>query len=440
MERCLFNRISVCQHGFIVERSCVTQLVEVLDQIGTKLDYICGHVKSLWHSKPRETPKEATSIWFWGEHAKMARIVPAQSIPVSDYIWFNIKPLTCDFRGPTGSTLGPMLFLLYVNSWPDAVRSSQIAAFADDAKIFKEITSTRDSEQLQEDLFNLVTRSDSASLNFNYRKCKAQPITRTLKPVIFVYHMAGSQLEVVCAEKDLVVYITDNLTWNKQVNVQCAKASRLLGYVRRTTRLIKSITVRRWAYLILVRSHPGYATQVWTPQSIDLIGKLECVQRRATKYILDLPFICDQTYGDRLMNFKSLPISCWHKFLDMIFFFKVVTGTVRISPSVLPQVMVTLTTRSESKRNVTHFISRKWNIVTFQRSFFNRTTKIWNTLTNDLQLWCNFQISQFKSVMYKYYVDALKRNYDPENPRSWKTISPSCNVSRNVFVRVCCCF
>ena len=115
----------------------------------------------------------------------------------------NIKPLTCDFRGPTGSTLGPMLFLLYVNSWPDAVRSSQIAAFADDAKIFKEITSTRDSEQLQEDLFNLVTRSDSASLNFNYRKCKAQPITRTLKPVIFVYHMAGSQLEVVCAEKDL---------------------------------------------------------------------------------------------------------------------------------------------------------------------------------------------------------------------------------------------
>ena len=53
-------------------------------------------------AKPRETPKEATSVWFWGEPANMARIVPAQSIPVSDYIWFNIKPLTCDFTGPTG--------------------------------------------------------------------------------------------------------------------------------------------------------------------------------------------------------------------------------------------------------------------------------------------------------------------------------------------------
>ena len=57
--------------------------------------------------------------------------------------------------------------------------------------------------------------------------------------------MTGSPLEL--AEKDLLVYITDNLTRNKQINVQCAKASRVLGYVRRNTRLVKSITVRRSA-------------------------------------------------------------------------------------------------------------------------------------------------------------------------------------------------
>ena len=78
--------------------------------------------------------------------------------------------------------------------------------------------------------------------------------------------------------------ILQTLTWNKQVNVQCAKASRLLGYVRRNTRLVKRITVRRSAYLTLVRSHLDYATQVWTPQTIDLIRKLEGVQRRATNY------------------------------------------------------------------------------------------------------------------------------------------------------------
>ena len=45
-------------------------------------------------------------------------------------------------------------------------------------KVFKEITSTRDAEQLQEDISDLVTWSDSSSLNFNYSKCKAQRITR----------------------------------------------------------------------------------------------------------------------------------------------------------------------------------------------------------------------------------------------------------------------
>ena len=71
------------------------------------------------------------------------------------------------------------------------------------------------------------------------------------------------------------------------------------------------------------------------------------------------------------MNLNLLPISYWHEFLDMIFFFKAVTGTFRVSPSVLPQVLGTRTTTSYSNRNVTHFISRKCNTVTFQRSFFN---------------------------------------------------------------------
>ena len=234
-----------------------------------------------------ETPKEATPVWFWGNLPTWIESYLHNRFQRVTILGATSSPLPVASGVPQGSILGPMLFLLYVNSLPNAVRSSQIAAFADDTKIFKEITSTRDAEQLQEDLSNLVTRSDSASLNFNYSKCKAQCITRKLKPVIFVHHMAGSQLEVVCAEKYLGVYITDNLMWNKQVNAQCAKARRLLEYIRSNTRLVKSITVRSLAYLTLVRSHLGYATQVWTLQSIDLIRKLE--------RILDLPFICGQT-------------------------------------------------------------------------------------------------------------------------------------------------
>ena len=68
------------------------------------------------------------------------------------------------------------------------------------------------------------------------------------------------------------------------------------------------------------------------------------------------------------MNLNLLPISHWHQFLDMIFFFKVVTGRVRVNPSVPLQVLVTCTTRSNSNRfYVTHFISRKCNTVVFEK-------------------------------------------------------------------------
>ena len=54
--------------------------------------------------------------------------------------------------------------------------------------------------------------------------------------------------------------------------------------------------------------------------------------------------------------------------------------------------------------------------VTLQKPFFNTTTRIWTTLANNLHLSCNLHISQFKSITYKYYEDALEHNYDTEDP------------------------
>ena len=55
-----------------------------------------------------------------------------------------------------------MLFLLYANSLPGTVKSSHVAAFADDTK-----KSPTDATLLQDDLSNLATWSSSAGLMFN---------------------------------------------------------------------------------------------------------------------------------------------------------------------------------------------------------------------------------------------------------------------------------
>ena len=48
-----------------------------------------------------------------------------------------------------------MLFLLYVNELPKAVKTSKVACFADDTKLLKQIDNLQDSVGLQNDINNL---------------------------------------------------------------------------------------------------------------------------------------------------------------------------------------------------------------------------------------------------------------------------------------------
>ena len=80
---------------------------------------------------------------------------------------------------------------------------------------------------------------------------------------------------------------------------------------------------RRTLYLAIVRCHLGYATQVWSPQSVGLLKQVESVQRRATKYILKLPFRTDIAYKTRLQLTNLIPLRYYNSLRNGrdVFFF-----------------------------------------------------------------------------------------------------------------------
>ena len=347
------------------------------------------------------------------------------------------KPVTSGV--PQGSILGPILFLLYVNDLPDVVQHSNIACFADDTKLYKCIDSNPDASLLQRDLTNLGNWSASSGLTFNEDKCKCQRITRKVKPVEHSYQLAGKPLEVTTAEKDLGVWISSDLTWTRHVTEKCAKANKLLGFLRRCALEISNHRTRRTLYLAVVRPVLGYATQVWCPQTVELIRRTERIQRRATKFILDLPFLCSETYKDRLVATNLLPICYWHEFMDLTLFFKATTGMISISPNVIPQKLIpSRITRSTANPNVTSFRIRKCKTVTYQNSFFNRTARIWNILPECIRMPTSIQ--SFKLKLLEYYFEALRTSYDPEEPRTWKSICVKCKNARLLNCPVTCCF
>lgn len=167
-------------------------------------------------------------------------------------------------------------------------------------------------------------------------------ITSKIHPVNSSYTIKGSPLERVTTEHDLGIYVSDDLTWTKQVNEQAGRANKLFGYIKRNTGSIQDISLRRLMHLTLVLLLFGYASQIWAPQSVQLISAcIERTQRRATKYILKLPFLSPISFRERLRSLKLLPITYWHEYLDMVIFFILTHGLVNVDSNTVPRIRST---------------------------------------------------------------------------------------------------
>ena len=135
------------------------------------------------------------------------------------------------------------------------------------------------------------------------------------------------------------------------------------------SRFIHSTSVRRTLYPGLVRAHLGYATQVWAPQGIELISKLESIQRRATKFILCLPFLTNISYKERLMSVNLLPVCYWHELLDLVYFYKATHNMIHLDPSVVPFVRECARRTRISVRSSQSFVPKNAGLLPFRNLF-----------------------------------------------------------------------
>ena len=172
------NLLSSLQHGAVHGRSCTTQLLEVLDkwteaiEQEDSVDAIYLDFAKAFDTVPHQ--RLLVKLAGYGIGGKVLKWIAAflegrrQRVLVngSNSSW---SPVTSGI--PQGSVLGPMLFVCYINDMPDVV-DSPIHMFADDTKIFRQMTAQSDQVTLQIDLRQLEAWTKKWQLRFNEEKCK----------------------------------------------------------------------------------------------------------------------------------------------------------------------------------------------------------------------------------------------------------------------------
>ena len=365
------------QHGFVPGRSCVSQLLQVLEDWTENLDrgipidtfylYFKKAFDSVAHNR-LEIMLESLGIrekllqWIKGFITGRTQRVVLEG-QASEWV-----PVTSGV--PQGSVLGPTLFIAVIHSLPDEIRST-VKVYADDTKVYRPITNPQDAEQLQEDLDRLVSWSNIWQLPFNIEKCKVMHIGNTNPK--FEYSMASQKLEVTSQEKDLGVIVDNSLSFHAHTDAVVARAYRTLGIIRRTFIILDETTLPL-VYKAMVRPILEYANTVWGPIFIGDQWKIERVQKRATKMVAAIKHL---PYEDRLRRLKLPSLRYRRDRGDMLTVYNLLSNKIRIDASAFFALSTGNTeTRGHSKKLKKPTANKAHR----QRFFSHRVIDLWNSL------------------------------------------------------------
>ena len=284
------------------------------------------------------------------------------------------------------------------------LKNSNIRLFADDAKIFKVISSQDDAINLQCDIDKVVNWTKIWKLDFNVSKCKVLHLGVSNNEYNYkMEHLNEiTLLQSATEEKDLGVIIDNKLQFDQHIGSIVRKSNIVLGLMKRNFKYMnEDIFVK--LYKTLVRPLVEYASPVWNPKKIKNVKLLEGIQRRATKLVAQVK---DLPYPLRLQKLNLTTLEYRRKRNDIIEVFKIFEGYNDVNYKKFFDQPVASITRGH-KYKIT---KNRCNTNIRQNFFTNRIIKTWNNLPENI---INSEsIETFKTRLERFWAN-LSIRYTP---------------------------
>ncbi len=219
--------LSAIQWGFLPARSTGTALASTLfnwfQQLDNKREVLAVFfdLKKAFDSVPHPCPTYQSPPEYTGLHPYILAWIGDYLLHRNQQVMVGSaipSPLSVTSGVPQGSVLGPLLFLVYIDSITkvNLSQESKLVLFADDMSLSKPIMYPSDLSDLQFDVDSIHYWATQNYLTFNAHKCKYMLLSRKcislLSLVTFNLQLGSNELERVSYYRYLGITISDDLS------------------------------------------------------------------------------------------------------------------------------------------------------------------------------------------------------------------------------------
>jgi hypothetical protein len=383
------NLISAQQHGFMRNRSCLTNLLCFLDEITMHLDKGDNvEVCYLDFRKAFDSVNHRLLI------AKLAKFHLSLNVVRWIEEFLNHRSFYVVVEGsksclgyatsgvPQGSVLGPLLFLMFINDLTLSLECPTYL-FADDIKL----VGSPPEDTLQRDLLKVYQWTIDWELPLNLSKCQRLISPKLVAPPLTLGPQ-DSLVEIprVTEVRDLGIQITSDYKPTVQCQLAAKKARRAL-YMLMRTMASRDPSVLLPLYKTHVRPHLEYCVQAWAPMLKKDKLVLERVQKAFTRMF---PPLVALNYTERLEKLNLFSLCRRRLRGDLIETFKFLTHRNNTGDHLFSLH------QNAALRGHPLKLEKPHTSTSIRAHFFsNRVINAWNKLPNDVVMATSVDI--FKS-------------------------------------------
>lgn len=213
---------------------------------------------------------------------------------------------------PQGTVLGPLLYLLYVESLSLVGLQGKYYMFADDTVLIYSSKNTNDLQVLANEdlkLFGDWLISNKLLLSVEKTVFMQFKTKHTKAPIVSI-GFDGHPLKSISTYKYLGLYIKDNLSWDSHIESFIKKTSCMIGAFRHIASLLDYET-KKTIYYAHIQSTLQYLVSIWSNTTKFNLNRINNLQKKALKTLFGKLYNKNNQMSlvnSQILNFENLRI------------------------------------------------------------------------------------------------------------------------------------